>query len=138
MSPSGWRQVPYRAVAMLSLLLAPFGCATCGSASLGGLGTVEDSHGPVAEVPVDSVPSGINLPRGNCGADMFLSTDKRCVPLAWHCPPAYYAGGPGDGCDCNCGIADPDCTVDGTSHWCDHYGSTQQVSVCSECNTSAL
>jgi hypothetical protein len=35
------------------------------------------------------------------------------VPSAWTCPASQYAGGPGNGCDCNCGVPDPDCDLPG-------------------------
>lgn len=31
------------------------------------------------------------------------------APSAWACPPSYYNAT--DGCDCNCGVLDPDCAV---------------------------
>jgi V8-like Glu-specific endopeptidase len=33
------------------------------------------------------------------------------APLAWTCNPLYY--GAGDGCDCDCGVYDPDCNDPG-------------------------
>jgi hypothetical protein len=33
------------------------------------------------------------------------------VPSAWTCAPDQYAGGFGNGCDCGCGIVDPDCDL---------------------------
>ncbi len=39
------------------------------------------------------------------------------VPEAWTCAAAYYQSG--DGCDCGCGIADPDCPVDATVDDCE-------------------
>lgn len=44
-------------------------------------------------------------------------------PAEWTCPAGYY--GTGDGCDCGCGVLDPDCadaTV-GACGWCDDAGS---------------
>jgi hypothetical protein len=33
------------------------------------------------------------------------------TPTAWTCAPGEYDGGVGNGCDCNCGTADPDCDL---------------------------
>ena len=38
------------------------------------------------------------------GADGRVFQD---VPAEWTCDPAYY--GANDGCDCGCGVQDPDC-----------------------------
>ncbi len=35
------------------------------------------------------------------------------APAAWACPLSEYAGGAGNGCDCNCGAHDPDCDLPG-------------------------
>lgn len=55
----------------------------------------------------------------------FDGGDADCgmAPMGWNCPPGYY--GTGDGCDCGCGILDPDCvdaSVD-ACQWCDDPGS---------------
>ncbi len=47
-----------------------------------------------------------------CDDDEVCNTDGRCVvppgvPSFWTCEPEYY--GAFDGCDCGCGIPDPDC-----------------------------
>jgi hypothetical protein len=41
------------------------------------------------------------------------------APDAWNCDPSYYAAA--DGCDCGCGIFDPDCsnTTIGSCQYCD-------------------
>lgn len=33
------------------------------------------------------------------------------TPTAWTCDPSQFAGGPGNGCDCGCGMLDPDCDL---------------------------
>jgi len=33
------------------------------------------------------------------------------VPTAWTCDPAKFNGGKGNGCDCGCGVEDPDCKL---------------------------
>ena len=38
------------------------------------------------------------------------------VPDGWTCPPQYY--GSGDGCDCKCGVWDPDCGTQNVSYPC--------------------
>jgi lysophospholipase L1-like esterase len=37
----------------------------------------------------------------------------------WTCPQDYY--GTNDGCDCGCGVIDPDCNGDSTCNACDFY-----------------
>jgi hypothetical protein len=61
----------------------------------------------------------------------FVSVDnpnsKGCNPSTvstlWSCSVSTYGGGPGDGCDCGCGILDPDC-------------ATSSVTSCEYCNGS--
>ncbi|MBI2897256.1 MAG: hypothetical protein HYY06_27105 [Deltaproteobacteria bacterium] len=48
------------------------------------------------------------------GCDYCWPTTGVCTEgelAAWTCSPTYF--GTGDGCDCGCGIVDPDCTVAG-------------------------
>ncbi len=33
------------------------------------------------------------------------------TPTAWTCDPSQFNGGAGNGCDCNCGMLDPDCDL---------------------------
>jgi hypothetical protein len=51
----------------------------------------------------------------NCDGDDVTA----CAPVGWNCPTDYY--GTADGCDCGCGVVDPDCA-----------GPT--VSACEYCN----
>lgn len=52
---------------------------------------------------------------GSCGSTESCNSYGKCIyqgahttpPSTWHCNAAYYDAG--DGCDCNCGAADPDC-----------------------------
>lgn len=49
----------------------------------------------------------------------------------WTCNPGYYGGS--DGCDCGCGIIDPDCSGDLTAGACDYcgdFGSCAQGNLC--------
>ena len=51
---------------------------------------------------------------------MTISADfnYRCAPPpAWTCNPDYY--GAADGCDCGCGVPDPDCP-DAMGSSCDY------------------
>jgi cysteine-rich repeat protein len=41
-------------------------------------------------------------------SSLVLPTQFEGVPLEWSCSPFQY--GTGDGCDCGCGVVDPDCT----------------------------
>ena len=49
----------------------------------------------------------------------------------WKCDPQRY--GSGDGCDCGCGTADPDC---GTDNGCTSYGC--RADACNRCTDTAL
>ncbi len=67
---------------------------------------------------------------GDCS---FIDPDDNavCIETAWTCDPGFY--GTNDGCDCGCGIFDPDC-VDGTvgsCEFCDGVGSCDLVGDCS-------
>jgi hypothetical protein len=80
------------------------------------------------------------------GCNDFLCSDGGCVPLAyvcdaipdcldgsdeigckgpegWNCSSTFY--GSGDGCDCGCGILDPDCDTSGVEScvYCTNAGS---------------
>eukprot|EP01105_Mastigella_eilhardi_P003082 TRINITY_DN1392_c0_g1_i2.p1 TRINITY_DN1392_c0_g1~~TRINITY_DN1392_c0_g1_i2.p1 ORF type:complete len:1456 (-),score=74.94 TRINITY_DN1392_c0_g1_i2:371-4738(-) len=44
-------------------------------------------------------------------------TRLRSVPVAWTCDPSFYQAG--DGCDCGCGIEDPDCLYSSYLYGCD-------------------
>ena len=53
-----------------------------------------------------------------------------CAPAGWTCPAQYY--GATDGCDCGCGILDPDCataTID-ACQYCNDSGSCSTVAGC--------
>lgn len=54
---------------------------------------------------------------------MIASPEGPEVPREWTCEPAFYAGD--DGCDCGCGVVDPDCDppeID-SCEYCDEPGS---------------
>ncbi len=57
----------------------------------------------------------------SCAADCFadLSGCTGSPIPGWTCVPGYYNAG--DGCDCGCGIVDPDC-ADATAASCDFCG----------------
>ncbi|OGR11689.1 MAG: hypothetical protein A2341_02405 [Deltaproteobacteria bacterium RIFOXYB12_FULL_58_9] len=76
---------------------------------------------------------------GSCGMDdcSNIAADDSSV-CAWTCDPDFY--GTDDGCDCGCGIVDPDCT-DATStscDWCNWIGScgTSDCSTIDDSNNS--
>jgi hypothetical protein len=56
----------------------------------------------------------VNVSRAVTGTGMSLKTD----PTGWTCSPAAF--GTGDGCDCDCGVLDPDCGV----HDCTYFNVT--------------
>ena len=51
-----------------------------------------------------------------------VSADNAQCTTAWTCDPAFY--GSGDGCDCGCGIVDPDCAdnLSSACKYCDACG----------------
>ena len=57
--------------------------------------------------------------------DIAANNSATCVhvPRAWTCVPGYYDGG--DGCDCGCGVVDPDCSSGSIDacRYCDSLGS---------------
>jgi hypothetical protein len=57
---------------------------------------------------------------GACNLD-----DTGCTIDGWTCPLQYYNAGPMDGCDCGCGIMDPDCADASVAscQWCNDTGS---------------
>lgn len=75
-------------------------------------------------------PDCASLAAASCGADICpgsvnATNNSLCtgVPAGWNCAPNYY--GTADGCDCGCGVADPDC-ADATAascEYCDNLGS---------------
>lgn len=62
------------------------------------------------------------------------------VPEEWTCDPAFYFGGIFDGCDCGCGIIDPDCGDDTSPEACIYCGegSCAAVGDEGECDLDAL
>ena len=56
------------------------------------------------------------------------------VPDEWSCPAGYF--GSDDGCDCGCGVADPDCsgTTSDVCEYCNGSGSCAES--CEEINSS--
>jgi len=65
---------------------------------------------------------------GSCAsscAGISATNNATCtgVPAGWHCAPSFY--GSGDGCDCGCGVVDPDCTSSAASAcaFCGNGGS---------------
>jgi hypothetical protein len=59
------------------------------------------------------------------GADNAL-----CRP--WTCSPNYLGGG--DGCDCGCGLIDPDCAsaASGACAFCTESGSCAEAGSCAD------
>lgn len=60
------------------------------------------------------------------GGDCFEIEDIEITSLVvedWTCATAFY--GSGDGCDCGCGVTDPDCRNEGVNacKWCGNPGS---------------
>jgi len=73
--------------------------------------------------------TGGSLSCTNCAFDT-----SACTGTGWTCNPAYY--GTNDGCDCGCGILDPDC-ADATVAscvWCGDAGACSSDFTCSDIN----
>jgi len=70
------------------------GCDTNGCATAGFV--------PDAQDPVECVSAADGGVTGDAGV---------VVPPEWTCLPAFFGGD--DGCDCGCGVGDPDCTRSG-------------------------
>ena len=56
-------------------------------------------------------------------ADFDCDGDPACDPGEWTCSESFY--GTNDGCDCGCGIVDPDCGSSSSAVcvYCDNGGS---------------
>lgn len=50
---------------------------------------------------------------------LWVGTSSGAAPASWTCPSQYY--GSADGCDCGCGVVDPDCS--GSCQFCNNVGS---------------
>ncbi len=106
--------------------IAPFliqlACSACGSARhSGNAGSAQGSEG-LAQVSCDA-----------CGADAACNSLEVCTPAAWYCGPTYYNAGAADGCDCDCGVPDPDCALPNVERWCYGAGRPYKVAECGTC-----
>lgn len=106
-------RIPLRA-ALASTLLTLGACAHCG-----------DPAGTALQKATGEAT------RAACPAGSLRTARGHCVPEAWHCSPTYY--GSGDGCDCNCGVPDPDCARAEGPHWCVVAGEAAAVDGCAAC-----
>ncbi len=91
-------------------------------------GTLDGSFSGVRliEVTIDDMGIATPVEDGGCVefADGPIATTV--VPEEWTCDVTFY--GIGDGCDCGCGVFDPDCvdmTLD-SCQFCDNEGSCSQ------------
>jgi hypothetical protein len=96
--------------ALLDCLSAPCTVDGDGDGSCEG-SDCNDADGSVFPGAPDACGDGIDQ---NCNG-----VDDPCGPTGWSCDVNFY--GTSDGCDCGCGIPDPDC-------------SSSDVSVCEFCN----
>ncbi|HVJ21294.1 MAG TPA: putative metal-binding motif-containing protein [Polyangiaceae bacterium] len=90
----------------------------------GACDTVDCDDTNPAVYPGASDPCGDGIDQDCDGAD------DSCAPANWTCPAAYY--GTSDGCDCGCGVVDPDCanaTV-GVCEFCNDVGSCTNGATC--------
>jgi hypothetical protein len=55
---------------------------------------------------IDCIDGSDEAPNPQCGSTSTTSTSSG-GPAGWTCSATFY--GAGDGCDCGCGILDPDC-----------------------------
>lgn len=97
------------------------GGGTCGNGTLD-LGEVCDVGNLSGETCTLNGFSGGTLA---CAANCLNFNTISCTggPAGWRCDPSYYNGA--DGCDCGCGIVDPDCASSASSacDWCTEVGS---------------
>lgn len=91
------------------------------------------ASGPGAHTAIAHEPSALSAHAAVCAPGTRLSTHGVCVPDAWHCSPSYYQGGIADGCDCDCGVPDPDCEQPNVALWCYNAGSPRRVNSCQQC-----
>ena len=68
-----------------------------------------------------------------CGPWAFLASHGQCVPNGWFCSPMYYNAGAEDGCDCDCGVPDPDCAHKPKTSWCYGGGMARPIDACALC-----
>ncbi|MEN9578188.1 MAG: hypothetical protein RJA70_1197 [Pseudomonadota bacterium] len=93
-----------------------------------------DGDGSCAEQDCNDQDASISPLQGELcddGVDQDCDgVDLACPPVGWTCDPAYLASG--DGCDCGCGLFDPDC-VDSTPEaclFCNDPGSCSEAVGC--------
>ncbi len=100
--------------------------ADCGDGAVQG-GEVCDGAPPKGATCADFGFTGgdVGCSATTCNADLSACTGG---PMpGWTCPPAYY--GTADGCDCGCGIVDPDCADanGGSCEYCGAIGSCMPI-----------
>jgi len=84
-------------------------------------------HGAVAEACAGSAAGSVFCPpEAPPMTEVPPAPDS--PPDAWTCPPSSFAAG--DGCDCGCGVVDPDCMTSTQVHGC---GPDQTCSPTGEC-----
>ncbi len=70
---------------------------------------------------------------GTCQFGEWDTCDADCsvnVPAGWTCPPEYYAAL--DGCDCQCGVLDPDCDLGQQVLNCDFGQTCNMAGACED------
>ena len=93
--------------------------SNCGDGAVQG-GEVCDGAAPEGATCADFgfAAGTLSCAASTCNADLSACTGG---PMAgWTCPAGYY--GAGDGCDCGCGVVDPDC-MDATAGSCEYCGA---------------
>ena len=102
---------------------AQCGTGTCGNGMVEG-GEVCDGDGTLpARLTCEELGftgGTVSCADGCANVDLTACTGG---PKGWTCPPEYY--GMGDGCDCGCGVVDPDCAdmSAGSCEFCNVFGS---------------
>ncbi len=88
------------------------------------------------EVTIDFMDTNVstNVPGGRC---LHLATAalKSNVPAGWKCPSSAY--GTSDGCDCGCGVLDPDCFSSYVGA-CDFCGPPYDTGSCATTDCSEI
>jgi hypothetical protein len=111
-------------------------CTYCNSTgSCNGLAACPGVINPTNNVACTPVTCGDGMVQGTetCDPPQAGTCDATChriAPTAWTCNAAYY--GTGDGCDCGCGVVDPDCTdaLVGSCRYCANTGTCNTETTC--------
>ena len=87
----------------------------------------------LVEVTIDSESGeSVPVPDGQCLTIENMPFDIQPPAEGWECDPLFYDAGTEDGCDCECGVYDPDCSIAGIEMYGCYEGQTcgQTTALC--------